>query len=537
MRCRLFAFCLAATALTPLCPAAQTQTTQPKLHLSQDNAINVTCKLAETKTALSSVTDPAKRTVLINAFNNCVSSRESLGTLLKEQIQTNAAPPPPPPPATAPKPTEKTAAAAAAAQAQTQGQQLTQSVWGTPDACAIGTAGALAAKGILFVHRALVWPKEASDNFGRRLGKRFVIYQVTITNASTDFQYAVSDIVVDLAPIYNQLNVNAVTTAGYSPTPPAIFQASSQDLEMLRGVAEKGQDYDPRNMTLHIMQGVGSVAAAVSGLTPFSDVFGPAMANYNGAFLQAIGNTIFPDHTTTQLNRLSDMAFSTNNLIGKLQTKKYTVFIPNDLVMYKNDQGDYWGNTRSFLNNYQFDQLNICVDGLLLVQAQATPAPTFSTTEAYVVDGETITLSDSADGAVIYYTTDGNPPSTNSNKYTASIPITAATSPVTIQAFAVAPNQAPSTTVTSTYTVASKSGMPTLACSTDGSKTYTVTPAHQGDTVFISTDGKAPTRQSPSVTTQATSTYTGDSVNIQAIEAADKEALSDPAKLSCPTAP
>ena len=71
-------FCLAAAALTPFCTAAQT--TQPQLHPSQDDAINVACKLADTKTALSNVTDPAKKTVLINTFNNCVSSHESLGT-------------------------------------------------------------------------------------------------------------------------------------------------------------------------------------------------------------------------------------------------------------------------------------------------------------------------------------------------------------------------------------------------------------------------------------------------------------------------
>lgn len=528
MRGHLFTFfCLAATALTPLCAAAQTQATQPKLRPSQINATNVTCKLTQTEAALKNTTDPAEQAVLINTFNKCVSSHEPQEKLLPP-------PPPPPPPAQTP---EKTTAPAAT-QAQAQGQQLTQSVWGTPDACAVGTSGALAAKGILFVHRALIWPKEASDNFGRRLGKHFVVYQVAITNASSDFQYAVGDIVVDLGPIYSQRTNQAhVATPGYNSPPASLFQASSQDLELLRGVAEKGQDYDPRNMTLHIMQGVGSVAGAVSGLTPFSNVFGPAMANYNGAFLQTLSNTIFPDHTTTQLNRLSDLAFSTNNLIGKLQTKKYAVFIPDDLVMEKNDQSDYWGKTRTLMDKYPFDQLNICVDGLLLVQPQATPAPTFSTTEAYVVDGTTITLSDSTDGAVIYYTTNGNPPTVSSSKYTTPIPITVATSPLTIQAFAVAPNQAPSTTVTSTFTVASKADMPTLACGAAGSKTYTVTPAHPSDTVFISTSGKAPTRTDPSVTTQSTRPYAGNSVNIQAIETTDKKALSDPAKLTCPTAP
>jgi len=513
MRRRLYdLICLVAVAFTPLCATAQTQHTQAQLRPSQNSDINVACKLSEAQTALSKLSDLSEQAALINAFNECVRSHESQG---KRQPTGNSPSIPP-----------------VAPQANTPGQQLTQSVWGTPDACAVGSEGALAAKGILFVHRSLVWPREASDTFGRRLGKHFVIYQVTVTNASTDFQYAISDIVVDLAPIYNRLKVNAVDTPGYSPTAPAVFQASSQDLEMLRGVTEKGQDYDPRNMTLHIMQGVGSVSAAVSGLTPFSDVFGSAMANYNGAFLQAIGNTIFPDHTTAQLNRLSDLAFSSSSLVGKLQTKKYAVFIPEGLVMYKKDQGAYWGDTRGFLNNYQFDQLNVCVDGLLLVQAQATAAPTFSPTEAYVADGTLISLSDTAAGAVIYYTTDGSTPSTNSTKYTNPISISAANSPMTIQAFAVAPNQAPSTTVSSIYTVALKSDAPTIAC-TDGSTTYTVTPANTGDTVYISTNDKAPTRQSTSITTTGTFSYTG-SVNIQAIESAINKALSDPVKLTCP---
>ncbi len=172
---------------------------------------------------------------------------------------------------------------AAATQQLNQGQHLTGSAWGTPDACATGTPAALTAKGILFVHRSLVLPQEATDDFGYRLGKRFLVYQVSVTNAATDFQYSVSDIVVDLEPIFSKLGVTLLNT----DTTDAAYEASSQDLLMLRGVPEKGQDYDPRNMTLHIMQGVWAVGAGVSGLTAFSDVMGSAMANFNGAFLQA----------------------------------------------------------------------------------------------------------------------------------------------------------------------------------------------------------------------------------------------------------
>ena len=179
--------------------------------------------------------------------------------------------------------------AVATQQQHSQGQQLTGSSWGTPDACAIGTAGQLAAQGILFVHRSLVSPQQASDDFGYRLGKRFLVYQVTVTNAATDFQYSVSDIVVDLKPIFDRFVPKpTLIDDGTGLSTPTAYEASSQDLSMLRGVPEKGQDYDPRNMTLHILQGIGSVGAAVSGLTPFANVMGPAMANFNGAFLQAL---------------------------------------------------------------------------------------------------------------------------------------------------------------------------------------------------------------------------------------------------------
>jgi len=362
-----------------------------------------------------------------------------------------------------------------------QGQQLTGSSWYTPDACATGTPGALAAKGILFVHSSLVLPKEASDDFGYRLGKRFLVYQVSVTNAATDFQYSVSDIVVDFSPIFNirkglpttvdsDGNATSVPTAATTSVSTA-FEASSQDLLMLRGVPEKGQDYDPRNMTLHILQGVGAVGAGVSGLTAFSDVMGSAMANFNGAFLQAFTG-IAPDHTATQLNRLSDMAFTSNTLVGKLQTKKFAIFIPEAFVMSKDDEGKYWSDPRAELDKLPFDQLNVCVDGILLVQATTTPDPTFSPAAGSVVPGTTIAISDSDTTVTIYYTTDGTVPTTNSNKYTTAIAIGTAGAPVagassvTIQAFAVSPNKTPSNTVIGVFSPTATAPAPAPAATT-----------------------------------------------------------------------
>jgi hypothetical protein len=110
------------------------------------------------------------------------------------------------------------------------------------------------------VHRLFMAPKNTSDDFGYRLGRRFFVYQVTIENQSTDHQFLLHDVSIDLSTLFS------AQPGTY------LYTASSQDLTLLRGIPEKGQDLDKRNLTLHILQGVGSVAGAVSGLTSFSDV-------------------------------------------------------------------------------------------------------------------------------------------------------------------------------------------------------------------------------------------------------------------------
>jgi hypothetical protein len=424
---------------------------------------------------------------------------------------------------------------AATQQQPTQGEQLTGSSWGTPDACATGTAGALAAKGILFVHRSLVSPQQATDDFGYRLGRRFLVYQVSVTNAATDFQYSVSDIVVDLKPIFERLVPKPpllMDDAGLSM--PTAYEASSQDLSMLRGVPEKGQDYDPRNMTLHILQGIGSVGAAVSGLTPFANVMGPAMANFNGAFLQALTG-IAPDHSATQLNRLSDKAFTSNTLIGKAQTKTFAIFIPEQFVMSKANQKTYWKDPRTLLNTLPFDQLNVCVDGILLVQAATTPDPTFSNTESLVAPNSTIALAESVAGATIYYTTDGSTPTTSSPKYSTPIPIGAVGTPaVTIQAFAMASNQSPSNTVVGKFTPATAASSPIFGTCSADNKSVTLAPATPNDTVFYTIDGTAPSRSSSSITAQITVSFASPAHPIQAFEVGKTTSRSTVVPKSCP---
>jgi hypothetical protein len=303
------------------------------------------------------------------------------------------------------------------------------------------------------------------------------------------------------------------------------------DLTLLRGIPEKGQDYDPRNMTLHIFQGIGSVGAAVSGLTPFSDVMGSAMGNFNGAFIQAFTG-IAPDHTSNQLNRLSDRAFASGTLIGKLQTHVFAIFIPEPFVLHNKEASLFHSDPKKLLDWLPLDQVDVCVDGILLVQADTTPDPVFSTDEPYVKPGTVITLSDT--GADIYVTTNGDTPTTNSAKYSAAYTVGAIGDPaLNIKAFAVAPNKAPSNVVIRTFTPANQAAKPTFLASAD-KKTVSITPGNVDDVIFYTTDGSTPTRASSKYSASKPIPAPASGAKITAVAVGAMTAFSDPATYTAP---
>lgn len=212
------------------------------------------------------------------------------------------------------------------------------------------------------VRRALLDPKEASDSYGRRLGRRFLVFEVTVENKSPSLQYLLHDVSVDLS----RMNNAKVGTYWWA--------FSSQDLIMLRGVPEKGADYDPRNLTLHIMQGTGTVAGGVTGLTSsgIQALYGGVVAAFNGPVLSAYGG-ILPDHTATQLNRLSDSAFTANTVVAKQSAKTFAIFVPEGLFMSHSQQKAYWKEPTSVfsIKGLDFRQADVCVDGAFISEVPA----------------------------------------------------------------------------------------------------------------------------------------------------------------------
>ncbi len=141
--------------------------------------------------------------------------------------------------------------------------------------------------------------------------------------------------------------------------------------------------------------------------------------------------------------------------------------------------------------------------------------PSITTTD--VEGGKSVTISCSTSGATIYYTTNGNNPTTSSTKYTGAFTLSSAST--TVKAIAVASGYANSEIGSKTVTITNVA-TPSITTSTSGSTvTVTISCSTSGATVYYTTNGSTPTKSSTKYT-GAFTLNTG-SVTIKAIAVAN----------------
>ena len=118
-------------------------------------------------------------------------------------------------------------------------------------------------------------------------------------------------------------------------------------------------------------------------------------------------------------------------------------------------------------------------------------APTLSPGTATYTSSVTVTITDSAPGATIYYTTDGSTPTTASAQYAGPLTLTTTQ---TIKAIAAAPGYANSLVTSATYTIRVATPTFSPAAGTYSQRlSVTLSDATSGATIYYTTDGSTPT--------------------------------------------
>lgn len=126
--------------------------------------------------------------------------------------------------------------------------------------------------------------------------------------------------------------------------------------------------------------------------------------------------------------------------------------------------------------------------------APAAPTPIFVPGGGNYPSAESVTLTDSAPGATIYYTTDGSAPTTNSTVYNGPI---AVSSDETLEAMATANGYSQSAVSTATYTIAAATPIFAPSGGTYSSvQSVTISDSIPWATIYYTTDGSTPTTNS-----------------------------------------
>jgi N-acetylneuraminic acid mutarotase len=131
-----------------------------------------------------------------------------------------------------------------------------------------------------------------------------------------------------------------------------------------------------------------------------------------------------------------------------------------------------------------------------VMPVKVTATPSLSPASGTYTTVQTVTISDSTPGAVIYYTTDGSVPTASSTKYTGPITVS---STQTIQAIATAANYVSSAVASAMYTIQLTAAVPAFAPAAGTyttAQTVTISDSTSGAVIYYTTDGSVPTASS-----------------------------------------
>jgi hypothetical protein len=286
--------------------------------------------------------------------------------------------------------------------------------------------------------------------------------------------------------LYGLSNANYLSTATqpYNPTtmiPPAgsaAINAGSALTGILQTMPVRWQYSIASNSLIPRMnpQTIGAVDFAAEAVTP---TFSPSAGNYTSAPIVTI------ETTTPSAN----IYYTTDGSTPTFPATGTTQLYSGPITVAASE------TVQAIATATGFGQSSVASAAYGVGPLAATPA--FSPAGGTYTSAQTVTISDSTQGATIYYTTNGTTPNIGSNVYSGPITVSANE---TVQAIASAPSYSNSNVGSATYTI--NSAQTALPAFTPAGGTYattqtvTISDATAGALIYYTTNGATPTAAS-----------------------------------------
>lgn len=276
------------------------------------------------------------------------------------------------------------------------------------------SAQTVASKDDLGVDVAVIDPHTLADIFGKRIAQRFIALQVTIRNKSSEHQFLIHDVSLDLEKVFpadyfaaielQECQARLTACANWNAALDDAASKRDQRLDETAQERDKGLDakaraknkllddvvkarnqrrddaaqrqcscvkstYELSSLELSLLRGVAEKGQSedprnkifrflqafgtVAGALVGVAGFGPSYAGSIAVFngpVLSAYSNTFPDYTVNQMNRLSDSAYKSNTLVPKQQAKVIVAFVAQSMFLNKRQRDLIWKDPTLLFN-------------------------------------------------------------------------------------------------------------------------------------------------------------------------------------------
>jgi len=181
-----------------------------------------------------------------------------------------------------------------------------------------------------YVEAVLIPSSLARRIFGKEVANNYAAVELIVSNKDSNAALIVQSVFLD----YSQWLLSGLP--GNLPPSPILdktqkanqpWQVASVESRLVRGELLDAQQWTARNWTIRALTAIGAVGAGFQ--FPFSADVSRGIAAFNGTVVPG-ASTLWPDGTVNQLNRISDVGFTTNKVIPKQAADIVVAFFPID---------------------------------------------------------------------------------------------------------------------------------------------------------------------------------------------------------------